>query len=145
ENCMTPTVTFMIATRNRVSELEKTLAACYEQRGTSFEILVVDDGSTDGTYERVRAGFPDVNIVRREQNRGSITARNDIIRRARGRYIVGLDDDSRFIEPGTLSRVVERLDTEPDLGIIGFQAIGNEFPATLTEEGRQHGEWHVSS
>jgi GT2 family glycosyltransferase len=137
-------VTFMIATRNRIAELEKTLAACLEQDWPALEILVVDDGSTDGTYERVRAKFPQVDIVRREKNRGSVAARNDIVQRARGKYIIGLDDDSRFIELDSCRRVIERMEAEPDLGIISFQAIGPENPASMTEEGRLHGEWHCS-
>src|SRR5262245_21535567 len=102
----TPLVTFMIATRNRIAELEKTLAACLVQDWPALEILVVDDASTDGTFERVRTAFPMVNIVRREHNQGSITARNDIIRRSKGKYIIGLDDDSRFIDLNSCRRVV---------------------------------------
>src|ERR1700730_6400610 len=93
-----PLVTYMIATRNRVDELEKTLAACLAQNGPDLEILVVDDASSDGTFERVRAKFPTVDIVRHERNQGSVAARNDILRRARGQYVIGLDDDSRFVD-----------------------------------------------
>jgi GT2 family glycosyltransferase len=140
-----PLVTFMIATRNRVDELEKTLAACLAQDGPALEILVVDDASTDGTFERVREKFPTVDIVRRERNRGSVAARNDIMRRARGRYIIGLDDDSRFVDADACRRVLQRMEAEPDLGIISFQAIGPEFPERMTAAGRLHGEWHCSS
>src|SRR5947209_1496977 len=108
-----PRITFMIATRNRITELEKTLAACLSQDWPALEILVVDDGSTDGTFERVRARFPRVNIARREKNQGSVAARNDIIRRARGKYIIGLDDDSRFVDVDACRRVVARMEAEP--------------------------------
>ena len=140
-----PDVSFMIATRNRVGELRKTLESCRKQVGVSIEVLVVDDASTDGTYEMVQSEFPEVNIVRREKNRGSIAARNDILRRARGKYIVGLDDDSRFIDTDACRRIVERMDREPDLGIVSFQAIGPEFPERMTDAGRLRGEWHTSS
>jgi GT2 family glycosyltransferase len=140
-----PDVTFMIATRNRRGELRKTLECCRTQIGVTSEVLVVDDASTDGTSEMVRREFSEVNIVRRERNRGSIEARNDIVRRAHGRYIIGLDDDSRFIETNSCKRVIERMDRERDLGIISFQAIGPEFPERMSESGRLTGEWHVSS
>jgi GT2 family glycosyltransferase len=140
-----PDVSFMIATRNRAGELRKTLESCRKQVRVTTEVLVVDDASTDGTYEIVRREFPEVNIVRREKNRGSIAARNDILRRARGKYIVGLDDDSRFIETDACRRIVERLDREPDLGIVSFQAIGPEFSERMSESGRLTGEWHTSS
>jgi GT2 family glycosyltransferase len=140
-----PLVTFMIATRNRVGELEKTLRAVLAQDWTVLEILVVDDASTDGTFERVRLKFPQVHIVRTTHNQGSIAARNDIVQRAQGKYIIGLDDDSRLIDPGACRRVVERLEAEPDLGIISFQAIGPEHPERMSPAGRLRGEWHCSS
>src|SRR5262245_1310841 len=140
-----PRVTFMIATHNRVSELLETLTSCLAQTGPEKEILVVDDASTDGTYESVREWFPAVNIVRNELNKGSIASRNDILRRARGDYVVALDDDSRFVDNNACSRIVARMDAEPDLGIIAFQVIGPENPITMTAAGRLDGEWHCSS
>jgi GT2 family glycosyltransferase len=142
---MHPLVTFMIATRNRVAETEKTLASCFEQDWPSVEVIVVDDASTDGTSDMVRSRFPRVELIRHEKNKGSIASRNVILHRAKGKYVIGLDDDSRFIERDGCRRVVERLEAEPDLGVISFQAIGPEHPATLTPEGRQAGEWHCSS
>jgi GT2 family glycosyltransferase len=141
----TPLVTFMIATHNRVDELAKTLESCRTQTWSAKEILVVDDASADGTSEMVRARFPEVNLVRWKQNRGSIAARYDILRRARGKYVIGLDDDSRLIDPDGCARVVTRMEDEPDLGILAFQPVGPEFPERLTEEGRLRGEWHCSS
>src|SRR4051794_3498831 len=124
-------ITFMIATRNRLAELEKTLAACLAQDWPALEILVVDDASTDGTFDFVRAKFPTVNIVRREKNQGSIAARNDILRRAKGVYVIGLDDDSRFMDADACRRIVERMEDEPNLGIISFQAVGPENPERM--------------
>ncbi len=141
----TPLVTVMVATHNRRVELEKTLSSLRAQTWPCQEVLVVDDASTDGTSEFVRAAFPEVGLVRREQNRGSISARNEILRRARGEYVIGLDDDSRFIEPDAIARVVRRMEDEPDLGILSFQVIGPENPERLEEAGRLRGEWHCSS
>ena len=69
-------VTIMITTRNRVSELVKTLETCRTLSGITKEVLVVDDTSSDGTYETVRERFPEVEIVRNEVNKGSIASRN---------------------------------------------------------------------
>lgn len=142
---MTPKVTFMIATHNRVDELMKTLASCEEQNWRNKEIMVVDDASSDGTYDLVRANFPNVNVVRFEHNRGSIAARNDILKRASGDYIVALDDDSRLIDAESCRRIVERMESEPDLGVIALQIIGPEYPERLSELGRLRGEWHCNS
>lgn len=141
----TPRITIMIATHNRVSELVKTLESCRSLTGPEREILVVDDASTDGTFETVRSRFPEVQIERNETNKGSIASRNDILRRARGDYIVALDDDSRFVESDACERIVARMDAQPDLGIISCQVIGPENPATLEPGGQASGEWHYSS
>jgi GT2 family glycosyltransferase len=140
-----PLVSFMIATHNRIGSLRRTLCSCLEQLWPAREILVVDDGSSDGTYEAVRTEFPTVDIVRFPHNRGSVAARNDILRRARGKYVIGLDDDSRLVDADACRRIVERMEAEPDLGIVAFQAIGPEFPERLSEEGRLQGQWHSSS
>jgi len=142
---MTPRVTIMIATHNRIVELCKTLEVCGALTGPECEILVVDDASSDGTFELVRKRFPEVDVVRNEVNRGSIASRNDILRRARGDYLVALDDDSRFVDADACERIVARMDAEPDLGIVSFQVIGPEHPKTLLPNGREIGEWHCSS
>ncbi len=140
-----PRVTIMIATHNRVGELVQTLNSCRSLTGPQKEVLVVDDASNDGTFEQVRANFPEVDIVRNEKNRGSIASRNDILSRAQGDYIVALDDDSRFMDADACERIVARMDAEPDLGIIAFQIVGPEHPETLDTQGRAAGEWHTSS
>jgi GT2 family glycosyltransferase len=141
----TPRLTIMIATHNRVGELLQTLASCRALTGPEREIMVVDDASTDGTFDQVRRNFPEVNLVRNEKNRGSIASRNDMLRRARGDHVVALDDDSRFVETDACERIIHRMDAEPDLGIISFQVIGPEHPETLQPQGRAAGEWHCSS
>ena len=140
-----PDATVMIATHNRVGELRKTLSSLREQRGATFETVVVDDASPDGTADVVAAEFPEVTLVRFATNRGSVAARNEILRRARGEIVVGLDDDSRFTEPDGLARAVDRMRSEPDLGVLSFQPIGPEHPERLTDEGRLRGERHAAS
>lgn len=140
-----PLVSFMIATHNRRDELRQTLAACRTQTWPAREVLVVDDGSSDGTAEMVAQEFPEVELVRFEKNRGSVAARNEILRRARGKYILALDDDSHLRDDDACERVVRRMEAEPDLGILAFQPIGPEFPERMSEAGRLQGQWHCHS
>lgn len=135
----------MIATHNRVAELLTTIEYCTRPSNQTTEILIVDDSSTDGTSEAVAERYPEVEITRNAVNLGSIASRNDILRRAKGDYIIALDDDSRFIDPDACERIVERMDAEPDLGIIAFQVVGPENPVSMTPQGRVTGEWYCSS
>jgi GT2 family glycosyltransferase len=136
----------MIATRNRRDELVKTLESCCTQDYPLKETHVVDDCSTDGTFEEVRARFPEVAITRNERPLGSVESRNLIFDRVHGDVLVGFDDDSRFMERDATRRVVDRLAQEPDLGLLTFQDIGPEHPDRLPGgQGLLVGEWHTPS
>ena len=84
----------MIPTRGRWALLEPTLAAALAQDGVALEVVVVDDGSEDGTAaELARVGDERLRVVRHEQPRGVAVARNAGIAAASGEWIAFLDDD----------------------------------------------------
>ena len=140
-------VSFMIASRNRREELLKTLESCRQQTYADKEIQVIDDGSSDGTFDVVRSRFPEVIITRNDFPLGSVASRNLMFERVTGDILIGFDDDSRFLQVDSTLRVVERFCQEPDLGLIDFQDIGPEHPERIPEDSpfRLKGERHVSS
>ena len=87
-------VTVVIPTRNRWQLLERTLDSALRQNGVTLEVIVVDDGSTDETPERL-AEPPDerVRVIRHASSRGVAAARNVAIEQARGEWLAFLDDD----------------------------------------------------
>lgn len=112
---LTATVTAVIATRNRRPELCATLgrlSALPERPG----IIVVDNGSRDGTAEEVRRAFPHVELITLRRNLGAC-ARNVGVRRA-GTPYVALSDDDSWWEPGALSKAVAVLEASPGTGIV---------------------------
>ena len=110
-------VSVIIPTYNRAACLKLALASVLNQTYQNFEIIVVDDASTDGTADVVR-GFADARItyVRHDVNRGKVgagaAARNSGIARAQGTYIAFLDDDDEWL-PEKLARQVAVLDRGP--------------------------------
>jgi len=115
-----PLVSFLIATFNRRDVLLRTLGElnhCALQPD-EFEILLVDNASTDGTAEAVLREFPGVNLFPLARNRGPC-AKNVGLRDARGEFVVFLDDDS-FPSADTIPRMVEHFDSDPRLGAAVF-------------------------
>jgi GT2 family glycosyltransferase len=111
-------VSVVILAWNRREDLRESLVRLRENRYPNLEIIVCDNGSTDGTAQMVRAEFPHVTLIEIGRNIG-IEAYNEGFRRARGKYIVILDDDS-FPEAEAIGRMVERFEEDAELGIAAF-------------------------
>ena len=89
-----PDVTVVIPTHDRARLLVETLHSVLGQRGVDLEVLVVDDGSTDGTSSAARStSDPRVRVVRHERALGVSAARNHGIEAAWGQWVAFLDDD----------------------------------------------------
>jgi glycosyltransferase involved in cell wall biosynthesis len=114
-----PDVTVVIPCYKQAHYLPEAVASVVAQTWSSWEIVVVDDGSPDDTAEvagRLAAqhGADRVRLLRQE-NRGLPAARNAGFRAARGRYVLPLDADDR-IKPTLLARLVEVLERQPEVG-----------------------------
>jgi glycosyltransferase involved in cell wall biosynthesis len=110
--------TIVITTKNRLEDLRKAIASAIAQTSRP-EVLVIDDGSTDGTAEAVAREFPSVNLHRSEKSLGLIVQRNRGARLANGSIVFSIDDDAIFSSP----RVVEQTLREFDNARIGAVAI----------------------
>ena len=92
------TVSVVIPTFNRASTLARAIRSVLAQTRPADEVIVVDDGSTDDTATRVRADFPDAQLIR-QSNRGVSAARNAGIGAATGEWIALLDSDDEWLPP----------------------------------------------
>lgn len=104
----------------------------------SYELILVDNASRDGTAEAAAAEFPEATVVRLERNEG-LAARNHGLRRARGRLRMFLDSDALLTE-GALPTLVSYLDAHPSVGLVGprlvypdgtLQLSARRFPPAL--------------
>lgn len=89
----TPIFSIIIPAYNVAKHIEQTLLSVYKQTVEDFEILVIDDGSTDGTDEILKSQTDSRLRVIRQQNSGVSVARNRGIHKARGEFIAFLDGD----------------------------------------------------
>ena len=95
------------------------VASIYEGTGNlEFEVIVVDNGSTDGSAAEVGRLFPEATIIEHGRNDGFAAANNIAIERSSGRYLLFLNPDT-VVEPGSIGRMVAFLDGEGDVGALG--------------------------
>jgi GT2 family glycosyltransferase len=123
-------VSVIIVNWNRVDALQEALHYLRFQRGVRFEVLVIDNGSTDGSAERL-SGMPSIRWIGLESNVGPAQARNIGIANARGRYLFFLDSDAVVAKSG-LARLVARMDRDPTIGIVACRVIG--CPSRRTDQ-----------
>jgi N-acetylglucosaminyl-diphospho-decaprenol L-rhamnosyltransferase len=137
-----PDLSIVLVCLNNRSYLEPCLRSLYESGLRSrFEVVVVDNGSTDGSQAMLRHMFPEAEIIQNNGNVGLSRASNQGITATKGRYVLLLNDDTLVNGP-SLDAMVKFLDSHPQAGAVGgqllnpdgsYQAGGNKFPSLLEE------------
>ncbi|MCK5506827.1 MAG: glycosyltransferase family 2 protein, partial [Thermodesulfovibrionia bacterium] len=89
-----PLISIVIPNLNGINYLPGCLSSIREQTFKEFEVIVVDNGSTDGSVEFIKAGFPQTLIIENRENRGFAAANNQGIKVAKGEYIATLNNDT---------------------------------------------------
>jgi|GEM_PF-1373919 len=111
-------LSIIIPTYNRADLIPFTLDSLLpvHHPGVDYEVIVIDDGSADNTWELVTNSYPDV-ILLRNEGKGAPAARNTGLRASQGTYILYLDSDD-LIGPGYLKGKITWLDEHPDLDAV---------------------------
>ncbi len=121
---MTPRVSVCIAVCNEERYLEEAVRSILSQTFRDFEIVIVDDGSTDGTaalLETLASGDSRIRVFCQE-NSGLMCSLNRAVRESRGELIARMDGDD-VSEPERLALQVEFLDAHPDVVAVGCQVL----------------------
>ena len=90
-----------------------------------FEVIVVDNASSDGTVESLRNKFPEVVVIANSQNLGFAAANNQGIEKSQGEYILLLNPDT-IVHSGSLDVLIEFMDENKDVGICGPQLLNQD-------------------
>jgi GT2 family glycosyltransferase len=114
---MKPDVTLVSLAFNRRENVRELLTSLHYQSYPSFEVILVDNASSDGTVEMVRSDFPEVELIESGSNLGMV-AYNLGFEAARGDYILVMDDDGLPGSDDWIAQVVARFEANPQLGVV---------------------------
>jgi GT2 family glycosyltransferase len=129
-----PSISVVIPTWNGQSLLAACLAALAGQTEDDFEIVVVDNGSTDGSAAWVQEHYSDVRVIANAQNRGFAAAVNQAIRAGDSRYVVTLNNDTEP-DPGWLAALVAAADSDPTVGMCASKMLFADRPQAINSAG----------
>lgn len=144
----TPLVTVLMPVRNGAAHLPAALESILGQTFGDFELLVLDDGSTDATPEILRAVTdPRLRVVTNPQNLGLVPTLNRGLEVARGSLIARQDHDDISL-PTRLQRQVEFLRAHPDCALVGTEAVqtdavGRKAFRLLRPSGEESIRWYL--
>ena len=120
-----PDVSVVLVSFNTRDLLRECRQAVFTGSDVSLEVFVVDNASSDGSAEMVRAEFPEVTVIANEVNLGFAAANNRALERASGRYAVLLNPDA-LLRPGDLERAVSKMEATPSAGLAGARLVGRD-------------------
>lgn len=125
DNQVIPLISVAIVTWNRSSEVLQAMQSVYDQNYPAFEVVVVDNHSTDSTVESIENCYPDTKIIRLHRNFGPSGGRNVALANCRGEVLFNLDDDA-VLKSDTLTVIMEFFATAPvEVGLVACQVFEN--------------------
>lgn len=116
-------VSIIIVNWNTRDILRDCLASVFAQTaGIGYEVIVIDNASSDGSAEMVKREFPQVILIENDQNRGFAAANNQGIKIAKGRYMLLLNSDTLVLD-GAIQKTLEFADQHPQAAVVGCKVL----------------------
>jgi len=133
-----PLVSMVILTCNQLEYTRKCLDSIFEHTQTPFELIIVDNGSTDGTVEFLESEISGtgqdarIKIIKNKENKGFAGGNNQGMAAARGDYVLLLNNDV-VVTPGWLERMLTCAERGPEIGIVGPRSNYVSGPQRVAE------------
>ena len=130
-NTPNPRISILISTKNRCEDLLLTLQKTKHLLGANVNCVVFDDGSSDGTLEKVKSNFPEIALFRNEVSKGYIYCRNKMLNETDADFAISLDDDAHFLTQSPIEIIANYFQENPNCGLIaarifwGKESLGN--------------------
>lgn len=129
-----PTVSVVVVNWNRRELLAGCLESLQQQSFQDFEVIVVDNGSSDGSADWVAEAHPSARLIRNSDNRGFCEANNQGIQASRAPFVALLNNDAEA-EPGWLQALMETIRAAPDVGMAASKIVSYEDPSVIDKVG----------
>jgi GT2 family glycosyltransferase/2-polyprenyl-3-methyl-5-hydroxy-6-metoxy-1,4-benzoquinol methylase len=111
-----PLISVVIPTYNLISDLLEAIDSIIKQDYSPIEIIVVDNGSTNGTSEKIKRLYPKIKLITHKKNLGVTGGRNSGLRKAEGKYILFFDHDM-IADKEMVSELVKIVDSNEEISI----------------------------
>lgn len=139
-----PSISIVLPTHNRAQLLPRAVRSVLAQTDADFELVVIDDGSSDGTQDVLAslAGDARIRLLRNETPGGASAARNRAIRSASGEWVAFLDDDDELL-PDYVAQLRSHLRTAPAAGLVwtGVERLYHDSTPPRSETLLWHERW----
>jgi GT2 family glycosyltransferase len=129
-----PEVSIIIVNWNGKNYLENCFSSIFYQTYQNFEVILVDNGSRDGSVEYIIKNFPATKIIENDKNIGLPAATNMAIKSSQSKYLVTLDNDTR-VEPQWLEELVKAADSDSCIGSCQSKVLSIEHPEIIDAMG----------
>jgi GT2 family glycosyltransferase len=129
-----PCVSVILLNWNGVHLLPTCLASLRKQTLQDFEIIVPDNGSTDGSRAFLAEQHPDVQVIRFDRNMGFCLAMNAGMRRAAGEFVFALNNDTE-LDPRCLEELVAVMRAKPEVGTCATKMVYYDEPGLINSAG----------
>ena len=118
-------ISIVIVSYNASEVLHDCLVSIFENtKDTTYEVVVVDNGSVDGSPDMVEDIFPEVNLLRNDKNLGFSRANNKGYRHSRGKHLLFLNSDTLVLD-GAIEKMFEYLKAHSRVGIVGPKILNS--------------------
>ncbi len=127
-------ISVIILNWNGKHYLERCLSSTLKQTYPNFEVILVDNASTDGSVEFIRERFPEVKVICNEKNLGFAAGNNIAIRATQGEYIATLNNDTQ-VDPHWLEELVSAAESDPKIGMCASKMLFLHRPEIINSTG----------
>ena len=129
-----PIFSILITTKNRLSDLKKTLEHLkIFILNEEIEFIICDDGSSDGTSSLIKTNYKSIQLISNAESKGLIFSRNRLLNLTKARYAITLDDDAHIVSQNTLEHIENYFNNNQKCAVMAFRIFwGEVLPENLS-------------